>query len=106
MGVITVLAGTNGAGKSSIGGALVRRGGGAYYNPDDETRAILVANPGLDAAQANGLAWTKGLENLRNAISDGLNVAFADGHVSWRNKDSLTRFVQFYSSAATTRLWW
>lgn len=76
MGVITVLAGTNGAGKSSIGGALVRRGGGAYYNPDDETRAILAANPGLDLAQANGLAWTRGLENLRNAIVEGTDYAF------------------------------
>lgn len=76
MGVITVLAGTNGAGKSSIGGALVRRGGGAYYNPDDETRAILVANPGLDLAQANGLAWARGLENLCNAIAEGADYAF------------------------------
>jgi predicted ABC-type ATPase len=76
MGVITVLAGTNAAGKSSIGGALVRHGGGAYYNPDDETRVILVANPGLDLAQANGLAWTRGLENLRNAIAEGTNYAF------------------------------
>lgn len=76
MGVITVLAGTNGAGKSSIGGALIRRGGGVYYNPDTETRAILVANPRLDLAQANSLAWTKGLENLRNAIAEGTDYTF------------------------------
>lgn len=76
MGVITVLAGTNGAGKSSIAGALLRRAGGAYYNPDDETRAILVANPGLDLVQANGLAWARGLENLRNAIAEGTDYAF------------------------------
>lgn len=76
MGVITILAGTNGAGKSSIGGVMIRRGGGAYYNPDDETRAILVANPGLDSAQANSLAWARGLENLRNAIVEGTDYTF------------------------------
>lgn len=76
MGVITVLAGTNGAGKSSIGGALVRCNGGAYYNPDDETRAILAANPALDLSQANGLAWARGLENLRKAIAEGTDYAF------------------------------
>ena len=30
-----VLAGVNGAGKSSIGGAAIRAAGGEYYNPDE-----------------------------------------------------------------------
>ena len=48
MARITVLAGTNGAGKSSIAGAMLREAGGEYFNPDEETRQILSANPGMD----------------------------------------------------------
>ena len=32
---IYVLAGTNGAGKSSIGGAMFRQAGAEYFNPDE-----------------------------------------------------------------------
>ena len=104
MGVITVLAGTNGAGKSSIGGALIRRGGGAYYNPDDETRAILIANPGLDAARANSLAWTKGLENLRNAITEGTGYTFE----TTLGGDTITRtLIEGVESAGVSlRVWY
>ena len=52
---ITVLAGTNGAGKSSIAGTRLREAGGAYFNPDEETRRILTANPGMALGEANGL---------------------------------------------------
>ena len=37
--VITVLAGVNGAGKSSVGGALLTERGGEFYNPDLAARA-------------------------------------------------------------------
>jgi predicted ABC-type ATPase len=104
MGVITVLAGTNGAGKSSVGGAFVRRAGGAYYNPDDETRAILVANPGLGLAQANGLAWTRGLENLRNAIAEGTDYAFE----TTLGGNTITRILieGAESAGVTLRVWY
>lgn len=104
MGVITVLAGSNGAGKSSIGGALVRWGGGAYYNPDDETRAILVANPALDLAQANGLAWARGLENLRNAIAEGTDYAFE----TTLGGNTITRLLieGVESAGASLRIWY
>jgi predicted ABC-type ATPase len=52
-----VLAGTNGAGKSSIGGAFLRQAGGRYLNPDEIARAMRVADPSLDVAAANGRAW-------------------------------------------------
>ncbi|HWS90974.1 MAG TPA: ZTL protein, partial [Mycobacterium sp.] len=48
-----VLAGVNGAGKSSIGGAAIRAAGGDYYNPDEAARALMVANPGLGQPEAN-----------------------------------------------------
>ena len=40
-GIITVLAGVNGAGKSSVAGNYIRQTGGDYYNPDEATREIL-----------------------------------------------------------------
>ena len=64
-GTITVLAGVNGAGKSSVAGAYIRAAGGDYFNPDEFTRSLLRQNPGLDPAEANSLAWTRGKESFR-----------------------------------------
>ena len=75
-GVITVLAGVNGAGKSSVAGAFLRHAGGDYYNPDEVTREIIRGNPGIDSAAANSLAWTQGKERLERAIADGTDFAF------------------------------
>jgi predicted ABC-type ATPase len=44
---IYVLAGVNGAGKSSIGGAAFRERGSDYYNPDEAAREIREAHPEL-----------------------------------------------------------
>jgi predicted ABC-type ATPase len=73
---ITVLAGTNGAGKSSIAGARLREAGGAYFNPDEETRRILTANPGLELGEANRLAWQESIRRLRLAIVTKTDYAF------------------------------
>ncbi|MDB6152238.1 MAG: hypothetical protein JWL90_691 [Chthoniobacteraceae bacterium] len=75
-GIITVLAGVNGAGKSSIAGNYLRQAGGDYYNPDEATRIILRQNPGLAPATANGLAWTEGKERLERAIAEGSDFVF------------------------------
>lgn len=76
MGRITVLAGTNGAGKSSIAGARLRETGGAWFDPDDATRRILTANPGIDLAAANGAAWSEGIRRLRQAIDTDSDYVF------------------------------
>ncbi len=73
---ILVLAGTNGAGKSSIGGAFLRRSGGAYFNPDEIASAMRVADPSLDAATANGRAWAVGRRFLEEAVRDRRDFAF------------------------------
>lgn len=73
---IYVLAGVNGAGKSSIGGAMLRAAGADYYNPDEATRALIAANPGLDEAKANAAAWRQGKRLLEKAIGERLNFAF------------------------------
>lgn len=75
-GTITVLAGINGSGKSSVAGAYIRQTGGDYYNPDELTRLLLGQNPGLDPAEANSLAWTRGKELLERAIADGGDFVF------------------------------
>lgn len=73
---IYVLAGVNGSGKSSIGGAAFREQGADYYNPDEAARALRAANPALDQTQANGLAWQRGRDLLQRAITDRLDYAF------------------------------
>jgi predicted ABC-type ATPase len=75
-GTITVLAGVNGAGKSSVAGTYIRAAGGDYYNPDEFTRSLLRQNPGLDPAVANSLAWTRGMELLEHAVTAGDDFVF------------------------------
>jgi predicted ABC-type ATPase len=73
---IYVLAGVNGAGKSSIGGAMIRASGGEYYNPDEAAKALIAANPGLEQAKANAAAWRQGKRLLERAITERLDFAF------------------------------
>ena len=75
-GEILVLAGTNGAGKSTVAGEALRRGGANYLNPDEITRQLLAANPALPEAEANALAWTEGKRRLELAIATRSNFAF------------------------------
>ena len=73
---IYVLAGVNGAGKSSIGGAAFRAKGADYFNPDEAARALVRANPGLRQRDANGAAWQHGRKLLEQAIAKRLDFAF------------------------------
>ncbi len=73
-GRIIAAAGTNGAGKSSIVGPLIRAAGGAYYNPDEYTQEL--AGCGIPLEHANALAWRKGYDALQRAIDQNLNFAF------------------------------
>lgn len=71
-----VLAGVNGAGKSSLAGAAVRRHGGEYFNPDEAARRLRAADPSLGIPAANALAWRQGVRLLRRAIDEGLDYSF------------------------------
>lgn len=73
---IYVLAGVNGAGKSSIGGATFHAAGIEYYNPDDVARKLKAAIPGLSQTQANSNAWQQGKLLLENAIEHRLDFVF------------------------------
>jgi len=66
--MITVIAGVNGAGKSSIAGEFLRQMGTTYYNPDEAARILLVENPALTSEEANGRAWQIGYQYLNAAI--------------------------------------
>ncbi|MFY9561872.1 MAG: zeta toxin family protein [Terriglobales bacterium] len=78
---IYVLAGTNGAGKSSLMGAMLLQQGVEYFNPDHAAQRILSANlssanPGLSQAEANSAAWHEGKRLLERAIAEKLDFAF------------------------------
>src|SRR5262245_10081204 len=72
---ILVLAGVNGAGKSSVGGALLAEHGLDWFNPDTYARE-LVARLGLDTTEANSQAWHYGREQLQQALTHRTNFAF------------------------------
>jgi len=71
-----VLAGVNGAGKSSLGGAAIQASGAEFFNPDVIAARLREQQPGLSAEQANGLAWTLGRRGLEKALAGGLTYAF------------------------------
>lgn len=77
---IFVLAGCNGAGKSSIGGAAFRQLRVDYFNPDEAALRIAAANrhrsPPLSQEEVNAAAWNEGRRLLERAINERLNFAF------------------------------
>ena len=73
--VLLVLAGVNGAGKSSIGGdVMLRRAGLTWFDPD--RFSDMLAQAGLPLEEANAQAWRHGVELLDQAIANGLSHAF------------------------------
>ena len=73
--VLFVLAGVNGAGKSSIGGHLLAQRGLTWFNPDTFARE-LIAMSGCDQTTANVQAWNESMRRLDEAIAGGHNYAF------------------------------
>lgn len=69
-----VLAGVNGAGKSSLLGAILREDGANWFNPDSFTQALVEA--GWPPDEANAEAWQEGVRRLREAIANGADYAF------------------------------
>lgn len=73
---ITVIAGVNGAGKSSVVGEKLRQSGGEYFNPDEVTRKFLAASTSMTFAEANSRAWDEGRRRLEDAIRDHADFVF------------------------------
>lgn len=76
---IFVLAGCNGAGKSSIGGQAFQAAGIPYFNPDLAAREAIAAATALarvmTQGEANAWAWGEGVARLRRAIAQRGNYA-------------------------------
>ena len=73
--VLYVLAGVNGAGKSSVGGHLLERSGLTWFNPDTFARE-LAAMTGCPQIEANAAAWHEGMRRLDEAVANRTNYAF------------------------------
>jgi predicted ABC-type ATPase len=99
---ITVLAGVNGAGKSSIGGAHLREHGGEYFNPDEVARAAIAASPGLSQRDANAFAWQEGRRRLETAIADRSAFTF---ETTLGGKTITQLLVEAAHRGAVVRIW-
>lgn len=73
---ITVIAGVNGAGKSSVVGEKLRQSGGEYFNPDEVTRGFLAAAKAMTQDEANARAWEEGKRRLEDAIREKSDFVF------------------------------
>lgn len=73
--VLFVLAGVNGAGKSSIGGMLLEQAGSTWFNPDSFARELMAAT-GCNQEAANAQAWDDSVRRLDEATALGCNHAF------------------------------
>jgi predicted ABC-type ATPase len=73
--LIFVLAGVNGAGKSSVGGAMLQEHGLTWFNPDAFSRE-LIARSGVSKDIADSNAWAYGKACLEAAIANGTDFAF------------------------------
>lgn len=70
---IVVLAGVNGAGKSSVAGVILAEAGGTHFDPDAFARELEAAGvaPGVSVAQA----WSAGRDRLLEAIRESRSFA-------------------------------
>ena len=73
---IVVLAGVNGAGKSSIGGEYSGSVADFYFNPDTVARDIGALHPDISLALASAHAWQIGKSLLEQAIAEGRDYRF------------------------------
>ncbi len=100
---IYVLAGTNGAGKSSVGGAAIREKGADYFNPDEAARRIRSSNPHISARDANIAAWHEGKRLLEEAIARRLVCAIE----TTLGGDTMTALLgQALAQGVEVRMWY
>jgi predicted ABC-type ATPase len=72
---ILVLAGVNGAGKSSVGGTMLGDFGLTWFNPNTFSRELM-AKTSLTKEEADADAWIDGKTRLEAAIAGLVNFAF------------------------------
>lgn len=74
--IIHVLAGVNGAGKSSIGEGIFRSKNSKVFNPDTIAAKIRALHPDITPTLANAHAWQIGKSLLEQAIAEGKDYRF------------------------------
>ena len=74
--VIAVLAGVNGAGKSSVAGGFLLKEGDTFFNPDTVAQQIRTLHPDIPLTLANAHAWQIGKSLLEQAIAEGRDYRF------------------------------
>ena len=100
---IYVLAGTNGAGKSSIGGAMLQQRGAQHFDPDAAARMIASRNPGITQFEANSAAWCEGRRLLERAITERLDFAF---ETTLGGRTMRAQLEQALQSGIKVRIWY
>lgn len=73
---IFVLAGINGAGKSSLGESIFGRKGSTIYNPDTAAAQIRSLHPDIPPLLANAHGWQIGKSLLGQAVASGRDYRF------------------------------
>ena len=74
--IIAVLAGVNGAGKSSVAGGFLEKEGDAFFNPDTVAQQIRNLHPDIPLTLANAHAWQIGKSLLEQAVASGRDYRF------------------------------
>jgi len=95
-----VLAGVNGAGKSSIGGHVLREAGLDWFNPDSYARGLR-EQLHVPATEANGQAWHEGVRRLQHALETGSNHAFE----TTLGGNSITRMLRQATTTHDVLVW-
>ena len=103
-----MLAGTNGAGKSSLMGARLLQQGVEYFDTDHAAQPILSANlfsgnPGISQVEANSAAWHEGKRLLERAIAEKLDFAF---ETTLGGKTIANLLDQALSQGIEVRIWY
>ena len=101
--MITVLAGVNGAGKSSIGGSALLSRGHVWYNPDDAARALHAQFPDRSLDEINSQVWHEGLRRLKDAIRDDTDFAF---ETTLGGNTITTTLLQANASGIPVNIWY
>jgi len=109
--LITVIAGVNGAGKSSVAGASIRQARGEYFNPDEVARQLQSDDASLSQYDANAKAWKTGYDQLDYAISQDINytceTTLGGNSITQRLQEAIEKGIQvriFYVGLSSPEL--
>lgn len=98
-----MLAGVNGAGKSSIGGSKLHAEGLEWYNPDEISRALHAQFHDRSLDEINSQVWHEGLRRLKQAIIGNVDFAFE----TTLGGDTITKtLLQAVASGVRVNIWY